>query len=251
MGAGDFLRQVGDAVRAALDPGVHVPTAVPHLPTHPAIDAVLSTAATLLGMEVIFLGGLTDQTFTFERVHANASWPGTEAGESIERSDSFCHRMLAGAPSTSADIPHDPAYADAAVGPALGARSYVGVPVRDEAGVVVATLCGIDRNSVEVAEETIGVLRQLAQVIAVHLGPLASQGIVIRRAPEGIGRLGAIQYTGRMTLVELNPDLAVNGTDLKSTRALRYVPLCGWRRIFRAASRPRASSLRTARRRHD
>jgi hypothetical protein len=36
--------------------------------THPAIDAVLSTAATLLGMEVVFIGGLTDESFTFERV---------------------------------------------------------------------------------------------------------------------------------------------------------------------------------------
>ena len=34
------------------------------------IDAVLSTAATLLGMEVVFIGGLTDETFTFEKVHA-------------------------------------------------------------------------------------------------------------------------------------------------------------------------------------
>jgi len=38
--------------------------------------------------------------------------------------------------------------------------------VRDSAGVVVATLCGIDRGSVEVDADTIAVLQQLAKVIA-------------------------------------------------------------------------------------
>ena len=36
--------------------------------SHPAIDAVLSTAASLLKMEVVFVGALTDDSFTFERV---------------------------------------------------------------------------------------------------------------------------------------------------------------------------------------
>ena len=41
------------------------------LPTeHPTVDAVLRTAASLLHMEVVFLGGLTDETFTFEKVVA-------------------------------------------------------------------------------------------------------------------------------------------------------------------------------------
>ena len=39
-----------------------VPTSVP---AHPAIDAAMASAASLLGMEVVFLGGLTDDTFTF------------------------------------------------------------------------------------------------------------------------------------------------------------------------------------------
>ena len=43
------------------------------IPDHPAIDAVLSTAASVLGMEIVFLGGLTDDTFTFEGArHASA-----------------------------------------------------------------------------------------------------------------------------------------------------------------------------------
>jgi hypothetical protein len=155
------------------------------LPDHPAIDAVMSTAASLLGMEVVFIGGLTEDTFTFERVHATNDWPGVDAGTSAERTDSFCHRLLAGAPSSTADAAHDPAYVDAPVREALGIASYVGVPVHDKQGVVVATLCGIDRGSVAVGEDTIEVLRQLAEVLSAHLEPLAAQGVVIRRVPDG------------------------------------------------------------------
>ena len=155
------------------------------VPTHPAIDAVMSTAASLLGMEVVFLGGLTEETFTFERVHATNSWPGVEAGRSAERSDSFCHRLLEGAPSSTSDAASDPAYADSPGRERLGITSYVGVPVRDGRGNVVATLCGIDRSSVEVSDDTITVLRQLAEVIAAHLEPLTAESVVIRRSPEG------------------------------------------------------------------
>lgn len=149
------------------------------------VDATMSAAATLLGMEVVFLGGLTDETFTFERVHGARDWPGVEEGRTADRADSFCHRMLAGAPAFTADAAADPAYRDAPIGRTLGIRSYVGVPVRDADGRVVATLCGLDRRSVHVDQQAVQVLRHLADVLSAHLGPLAAQGIVIRRTPQG------------------------------------------------------------------
>ena len=174
--------------------------------SHPAIEAILSTAATLLGMEVVFLGGLTEDTFTFEKVHTTAEWPGLSEGQVADRTDSFCHRLLAGAPPTTSDAANDPAYADAPVRTALGITSYVGVPVRDASGEVVATLCGIDRNNVVVAGETIEVLRQLAQVMATHLGPLAREGIVIRRSSLGgweVGGEPTEDLTSAMVLADL------------------------------------------------
>ena len=151
----------------------------------PVVDAVLSAAASLLGMEVVFLGGLTEDEFVFERVHARADWPGVEQGARRERSDSFCHRLLAGAPCHTSDAANDPAYVDAVTRTVFGIRSYVGVPVRDRAGTVVATLCGIDRRGVEVPPEAVDVLRDLAEVIAAQLGPSAADNVVIRRSPEG------------------------------------------------------------------
>lgn len=169
---------------------------MPTVPQHPAIDAAMSTAASLLGMEVVFLGGFTDDTFTFERVHATASWPGVEAGVCAPRDDTFCQRMLAGAAVSTSDAAADPVYAGAPIRTQLGITSYVGVPVRDAAGHVVATLCGIDREHVEVDEHTLAVLGQLATVISAHLGPIATEGVVIRRGDDGAWQVADGSGTG-------------------------------------------------------
>jgi len=173
--------------------------------THPAVDAVLSTAAALTGMEVVFLGGLTEDSFTFERVRGDVSWTSVSEGVVCERADSFCQRLLDGAPATTSDAENDPAYADAAVREQLGIRSYAGVPVHDAGGHVVATLCAIDRRSVEIDDETIGVLRELATVLTPHLGVL-SDGVVIRRSPDGGWQVGDEQ-TGDLTSAMVLADL--------------------------------------------
>ena len=176
------------------------------IPSHPAIDAVMSTAASVLDMEIVFLGGLTDDTFTFEKVKAKASWPGVEEGGSSAREDSLCHRLLSGVPARTSDAEHDPHFADAPKRAELGIMSYVGVPIRNSAGQVVATLCGIDRGPVEVSDETLGVLQSLADVIAAHLGPLISEGVIIRRAPEGGWAVGE-HHTGDLTSAMVLADL--------------------------------------------
>ncbi len=166
------------------------------LTTHPAIDAVMASAASLLGMEVIFIGGLTEETFTFERVHTSAQWPGFQDGVSTPRNDSLCSLLLAGGAPHSSDVPNDPMYSQAGRAVEAGVTSYVGVPVRDDSGSVVATLCGVDRGAVEVSDETLEVLTSLADVVAAHLGPMVKEGVVIRRAPEGGWAVGDGQAPG-------------------------------------------------------
>jgi len=176
--------------------------------THPAIDAVLSTAATLLGMEVVFIGGLTEDSFTFERVHAadRDDWAIPPEGTVLDRSGTLCHRLLNGAPSSTADAAHDPAYRDAAARTEFGITSYVGVPVRDAAGHPVATLCGIDRDHVSVEADVLKVLSQLADVVSAHLGPIVEEGLVIRRSPEGGWSVGP-DSTGDLTSAMVLADL--------------------------------------------
>jgi hypothetical protein len=166
----------------------------------------MSTAASLLGMEIVFLGGLTEDTFTFERVHARAEWPGVQQGVRLDRSSSLCNRLLAGAATHTSDAGSDPHYGDVPGREEFGVVSYVGVPVRDGRGEVVATLCGIDRSSVQISDNTIAVLEQLATVIAAHLGPVLTEGVVIRRVPEGGWAVGD-EPTGDLTSAMVLADL--------------------------------------------
>jgi hypothetical protein len=139
-------------------------------------------------------------------VHARAEWPGVQEGVALDRSSSLCSRLLAGAPTHTADAGSDPHYGDVPGREEFGVTSYVGVPVRDGSGHVVATLCGIDRSSVQISEETIAVLEQLATVISAHLGPVVSEGVVIRRAPEGGWAVGD-EPTGDLTSAMVLADL--------------------------------------------
>jgi len=148
---------------------------------HPAVDAALATAAGLVGMEVVFVASLTDDEFSFARVLGQI--PGVEEGRRLPRADSFCHRMLAGAPSATADAEHDPAYADAPARAVLGITSYVGVPVRGHDGGVIGTLCGVDRSSVAVRDEVLPVLTALAGVVSAHVN--GADRAVVRRTSTG------------------------------------------------------------------
>jgi GAF domain-containing protein len=148
---------------------------------HPAVSAALTTAAGLVGMEAVFIGGLSPDEFSFERVLGDI--PGIAEGATIPRADSFCHRMLAGAPAATADAEHDPAYADAPARAEFGIKSYVGVPVRGGDGAVVGTLCGIDRQSVAVRDEALAVLGALAGVVSAFLQD--SDRAVVRRTEQG------------------------------------------------------------------
>lgn len=169
---------------------------------HPAVDAALATAATLLGMEVVFIGSLTDATFCFERVHGD--FPGLAAGLTADRADSFCHRMLAGAPAATSDAAADEHYADAPIRTRLGISSYVGVPIRDADGAVIGTLCGLDRDHVAVSETAVAVLRELAEIVRSHMTS-ELQAAVIRRTPAGwqVGTEPAESLTSAMVLADL------------------------------------------------
>ena len=132
--------------------------------SHPAIGAALSAAATLLGMEAVFIGGLTDETFTFVRTQGR--WRGVAPGEGCPRDDSMCARMLAGAPVATADAANDPYYNDVPLRHRLGITSYVGVPVRNDAGLLLGTLGGLDRSAVTIDGVGLATLRHLATTVA-------------------------------------------------------------------------------------
>lgn len=179
-------------------PGAAAPSAAL---CHPAVDAALATAAALLGMEVVFVGEWDDGQFSFARVRGQLA--GVSEGTRLPYADTLCARLLDGAPPATADAPADPHYGDAPARSALGIVSYVGVPIRDRHGRVLGTLCGIDRRSVAVAPEAVGVLAELAGIVAAHLdhGP----GVVVRRTAAGwqVGDEPVEDLTSAMVLADL------------------------------------------------
>lgn len=186
---------------------------------HPAVTAALATAADLLGMEVVFIGGLSHSTFTLELVAGRGLglWPEVEQGLSRPRVDSFCHAMLGGAPNHTSDAARDPHYAGPAARSGLGVTSYVGVPIEGRDGEVLGTLCGLDRASVPVADETVRVLHRLAGVIAAHLEATRLDGVIIRRTPGGWSVEGDVpgeagDLVASMVLADLLADDLAPGT---------------------------------------
>jgi hypothetical protein len=169
---------------------------------HAAVGAALTTAADLLGMEVVYVGGLSEDEFCFERVHGDL--PGVEEGRVLPRADSFCHRLVAGAPSATADAENDPAYSDTPARVAYGVTSYVGVPIHDRSGRVVGTLCGFDRGSVPVSQEAMQILTTLAGVVEAHVDA-ADAPVVVRRTPGGwrVGPDEEQDLTSAMVLADL------------------------------------------------
>lgn len=168
---------------------------------HPAVGAALQAAADLLGMQVVFIGSLTDESFTIARVHG--SWDGVVEGATYAPADSLCHRMLSGAPP-AADVGAEPAYANTAFARDLGVTSYVGVPIRDAQGRPVGTLCGIDRGSVSVSPAAVTVLERLADVVGALVGSSNGQ-VVLRRTPTGwsVGPDELPDITSAMALADL------------------------------------------------
>jgi hypothetical protein len=190
---------------------------------HAAVGAALTTAADLLGMEVVYVGGLTEDEFCFERVLGQM--PGVEEGRTLPRTDSFCHRLVGGAPSATADAGNDPAYRDTPARTTLGITSYVGVPIHDADGRVVGTLCGFDRGTVPVSPDALRILRLLAGVVEAHVDPGAAR-VVVRRTPVGwrVGRDEEHDLTSAMVLADLlAEDLGTPGRPPRADEELTEV----------------------------
>lgn len=154
--------------------------------TAPALDALdVALRATLgaLNMQAVYVGTLTDTTFTFARVLGE--WPGLTTGMQMPRGDSLCARMLAGASPVVADLSRDPAYSDSPVHLALGVQSYVGIPLQRAAPDGPTTLCGIHAQPMQPSAEAVRVTYALADALSSLLVPQPSGGVVLRRRTDG------------------------------------------------------------------
>jgi hypothetical protein len=169
----------------------------------PVVDAVLDVAMTMLGLEVVFLGSVTDSTYEFHRVVGDI--PGFSEGLERPLSDMLCEAMLTGSPQRTSDARDIGEYADRTCVTERGVTTYVGVPVFVH-GQVVGTLCGIDRSSVTVAADQLPLMKALSAVIGAHI----ETGTVLRRSGSGwqVGAEDELDLTSAMTLADLLADEA-------------------------------------------
>jgi GAF domain-containing protein len=134
-------------------------------PTAPSqlTRTTLRAAAGVTGMQLAFVSAIDEQTYTWRTVYGN--FDGVSAGISMPLTDTFCARLLGGAPASTADASIDPAYADVPLRSALGVTSYVGVPLR-RSGVVTGTLGCLDASASAVDAADVRVLAALARIIS-------------------------------------------------------------------------------------
>jgi hypothetical protein len=127
------------------------------------IETTLRAAAGATGMQLVFLSSIEGRTFTWRALHGTID--GITAGSSLPLDETFCARLLAGAPASTADAAIDPAYSDVPLRHALAIRSYVGVPLR-QGGTVTGTLGGLDAGVNPLGPVDLSVLATLARMVA-------------------------------------------------------------------------------------
>jgi GAF domain-containing protein len=127
------------------------------------VESTLRAAAGVSRMQFVFLAGIDADTYTVNK--ALGAFEGLAVGQTDALENTFCSRMLAGAPPFTADAEHDPAYRDVPSRARLDVRSYVGVPLR-QSGVITGTLCGIDKASVPLVSADVQLLASLARIIS-------------------------------------------------------------------------------------
>jgi hypothetical protein len=137
------------------------PTASPAVSTQ-LIETALRAAAGATGMQLVFVSSIDAQTFTWRALHGKLD--GIAAGASLPLRETFCSRLLAGAPASTTDAARDPAYSDVPLRHALSISSYVGVPLR-QGGVVTGTLGGFDSGVTPLAADHVSVLAALARMV--------------------------------------------------------------------------------------
>ncbi|MEZ0493841.1 EAL domain-containing protein [Kineococcus sp. TBRC 1896] len=131
------------------------------------VQRILERARTHLGMDLAWTSHFDVDPTRSDRdvpdaqvldvVDGDAEAMGVHPGARLERSGSFCVRVLAGGlPATVTDARRHPVTRDLPVTADLGIGSYVGAPVRDRDGRVVGMVCCLSRSANPALDDTAG-----------------------------------------------------------------------------------------------
>lgn len=126
----------------------------------PSLAALTRVAARMLGVPICLIS-LVDQDIIY--LHSAYGLEGTE----VPRSQTFCDQVVqSGQPLLIPDAHADPRYRDMPLvrGPPY-IRGYAGLPLRDEEGFTLGTLCVIDREARTFSEAEQDILDELASLV--------------------------------------------------------------------------------------
>jgi GAF domain-containing protein len=135
------------------------------------LDAVAATSAHCLSAPVSLVSVILDSSQLILGSHGLSSWMAETRGVPAEWA--LCSRtVLAGAPYRVDDCATDPEHAGNPLLSMTGARSYAGVPLRDDNGIVLGAHCAIDTAARDFDEDDIAMLdagaEQVLQILAAY-----------------------------------------------------------------------------------
>ncbi|MGX6600857.1 GAF domain-containing protein [Micromonosporaceae bacterium Da 78-11] len=141
----------------------------PELPER--LDAVASTSAHCLSAPVSLVSVVLDSSQFILGSYGLSSWVAETRGLPAEWA--LCSRtVLSGSPYCVADSTADPEHVDNPILAMTGMRSYAGVPLRDESGIVLGAHCVVDTAVRTFTDDDLELLeegaRQVMLVLARH-----------------------------------------------------------------------------------
>lgn len=147
---------------------------MPHLELAPfrsfpdACDAVLRCLQGTIGFAA-WLVTRTDGDDWIVLASRDASY-GIAPGQVFRWSDSFCSRMVNGAPRVAADVSAVSEYDTAPIGALLAIGSYVGIPLVRNDGTLFGTLCAIDPSkSKRELKQDVPMVETMGRILATML----------------------------------------------------------------------------------
>lgn len=144
-----------DRLREVVELGLLTPE------TDAILDAVVTEAATRLGLPISLVSIVLDESQFFAASHGLKGWLETTRGTPVEMS--FCsNAVLSGEPFVVEDALTHPVTMENPLVTEDGIRCYAGIPLISSRGFRLGTLCVLGNEPHEFQESDLVVLRELA-----------------------------------------------------------------------------------------
>lgn len=139
--------------------------------TELALNEVLKSIRTHLGMEVAFISEFEDDRRVFRYVDKEEGAPHVQAGASDPIEQSYCQRVVDGRlPEVIQDAQQEPAALELPATLEIPVGAHLSVPIRLEDGSVYGTLCCFDRQpDATLNGRDLAMMRVFADLIARYL----------------------------------------------------------------------------------